>query len=219
MRSKWSTSGRLTVLYLTVLYLTVLYLTGGVREQQGGGGGHPSGRHLRAAAHEREPHERACQVQRGGDQEDARRAPRGNFLSPFVQLVPATGIFALPFRNWFLLRVYALSPCAIDARYGYIGSPLPQLAPATGIFSPPFRDWCMLRVYSVSYSVLRCSTVCAAPLGEYTWIRDQWRVGRGNIPESGTNDVYGVGIYLRGAVEARELLRQGWVTVAQEDVR
>eukprot|EP00959_Pyramimonas_sp_CCMP1952_P226332 4732306-Pyramimonas_sp.AAC.1 len=32
--------------------------------------------------------------------------------------------------------------------------------------------------------------------GEYTWIRDQWRVWRGSIPGSGTNGVYGGGVYL-----------------------
>eukprot|EP00976_Prorocentrum_cordatum_P093105 1189234-Prorocentrum_minimum.AAC.2 len=38
--------------------------------------------------------------------------------SPLVQLVPATGIFSLPLRDWCPLRVDSLSPCAIGACYG-----------------------------------------------------------------------------------------------------
>eukprot|EP00976_Prorocentrum_cordatum_P117336 1196294-Prorocentrum_minimum.AAC.10 len=33
--------------------------------------------------------------------------------------------------------------------------------------------------------------------GAYTWIRGQWRVGRGHIPGSGINGVKGGGIYPR----------------------
>eukprot|EP00976_Prorocentrum_cordatum_P031016 631406-Prorocentrum_minimum.AAC.1 len=40
------------------------------------------------------------------------RSPRNQHLT---RLVPATGIFALPFRGWCPLRVYALSPSAIGA--------------------------------------------------------------------------------------------------------
>eukprot|EP00976_Prorocentrum_cordatum_P088705 1187432-Prorocentrum_minimum.AAC.4 len=50
----------------------------------------------------------------------------GYILSPLPRLVPATGIFSLPFRDWCLLRVYSLPPSAIGARYGYILSPLPR---------------------------------------------------------------------------------------------
>eukprot|EP00959_Pyramimonas_sp_CCMP1952_P201479 4213138-Pyramimonas_sp.AAC.1 len=44
----------------------------------------------------------------------------GCILSPLSRLVPATGTFFLPFRDWCPRRVYPLSPFAIGARYGYI---------------------------------------------------------------------------------------------------
>eukprot|EP00959_Pyramimonas_sp_CCMP1952_P366779 7681849-Pyramimonas_sp.AAC.1 len=53
----------------------------------------------------------------------------GYILSPLLQLVPATGIFSLPYCNWCPLRVYSLSPSAIGARHRYIRSPLPRLVP------------------------------------------------------------------------------------------
>eukprot|EP00976_Prorocentrum_cordatum_P042181 854678-Prorocentrum_minimum.AAC.1 len=41
--------------------------------------------------------------------------------------------------------------------------------------------------------------------GAYTWIRGQWRVGRGHIPGSGANGVWGGGIYLdQGAMACGE---------------
>eukprot|EP00976_Prorocentrum_cordatum_P108380 1194833-Prorocentrum_minimum.AAC.1 len=50
-------------------------------------------------------------------------------LSP-SELVPATGVFSLPFREWCPLRVCSLSPSASGARYGYVLSPLPRLVSA-----------------------------------------------------------------------------------------
>eukprot|EP00959_Pyramimonas_sp_CCMP1952_P436350 9137317-Pyramimonas_sp.AAC.1 len=38
-----------------------------------------------------------------------------------TRLVPATGIFYLPFRDWCPLWVCSISPSTIGARYGYIG--------------------------------------------------------------------------------------------------
>eukprot|EP00959_Pyramimonas_sp_CCMP1952_P130837 2735812-Pyramimonas_sp.AAC.1 len=54
----------------------------------------------------------------------------GYILSPLPRLVPAAGIFSLPFCDWCPLRVFSLSPSAIGACCGYILSPLPRLVPA-----------------------------------------------------------------------------------------
>eukprot|EP00959_Pyramimonas_sp_CCMP1952_P328753 6882976-Pyramimonas_sp.AAC.1 len=44
----------------------------------------------------------------------------GYFSSPLLRVVPATGIFSLPFCDRCPIRVYSLSPSAIDAHYGYV---------------------------------------------------------------------------------------------------
>eukprot|EP00976_Prorocentrum_cordatum_P054366 1096896-Prorocentrum_minimum.AAC.3 len=41
---------------------------------------------------------------------------RANILSPLPRLVPAKGMFSLPFHDWCPLRVCSLSPSAIGAR-------------------------------------------------------------------------------------------------------
>eukprot|EP00976_Prorocentrum_cordatum_P101855 1192816-Prorocentrum_minimum.AAC.2 len=55
----------------------------------------------------------------------------GYILSPLLRLVPATGIFSLPFYDWCPLRVYSLSPSVIGARYGYIPLPFCDCCPLT----------------------------------------------------------------------------------------
>eukprot|EP00976_Prorocentrum_cordatum_P104416 1193882-Prorocentrum_minimum.AAC.1 len=77
-----------------------------------------------------------------------------DILSPLLRLAPATGMFSLPFRDWFPLRVRSLSPSAIGARYGYVLSPLPRWVPTTGMFSLPFRNWRPLRVCSLFPSAI-----------------------------------------------------------------
>eukprot|EP00959_Pyramimonas_sp_CCMP1952_P201678 4217537-Pyramimonas_sp.AAC.2 len=54
--------------------------------------------------------------------------------SPSAEAEPlCVSIFSLPFCDWCPLRVYALSPSVIGARYGYMLSPLLRLVPASVI--------------------------------------------------------------------------------------
>ena len=82
----------------------------------------------------------------------------GYIPSSLLRLVRATGIFPLPFYDWFALRcaakqrrsrntivtcrwVYALFPHAIGSGAGYMLSSLVRLVPAPGICSLPSCDW------------------------------------------------------------------------------
>eukprot|EP00976_Prorocentrum_cordatum_P090371 1188093-Prorocentrum_minimum.AAC.1 len=68
-------------------------------------------------------------------------ARNGYIISPLSRLVPATGIFSLPFRDWCPLWVYFLPPFAIGACYGYILSPLSRLVPATDACGRDLSAW------------------------------------------------------------------------------
>eukprot|EP00959_Pyramimonas_sp_CCMP1952_P420745 8813376-Pyramimonas_sp.AAC.1 len=54
-------------------------------------------------------------------------------LSRLPRLVPAPGTCSLASRDWFLRRVYALSPPAIGSCAGYMLSRLPRLVRAQAL--------------------------------------------------------------------------------------
>eukprot|EP00976_Prorocentrum_cordatum_P095170 1190077-Prorocentrum_minimum.AAC.1 len=91
----------------------------GIRSSRSASGGPTPGRHVAVDRRARAQSNSRELVLRRSDGAGAQ-----NMLSPLPRLVPATGIFALPFRNWCPLRVYSLSSSVIGARYGYILSPL-----------------------------------------------------------------------------------------------